>query len=242
MIIEYRWVVIIGAGLIFVLAGYVFDLGPRQAELATLHQSEIMLHEKLAAMKALPGRGSALKHNNQINGVNALADFIQSNGLNINKIKQENNVLHVDLRGDYPQFIAMMSGLLEKTDVISLKTISCQWEKEYLQLGMNLLLMGKVDFLKHEVLRDQMNPFCTSENRQSFMNEDELLVSPISQIKMAGLLQFGERRVAILQMPDKMTVMVGVGDLIGLEKARVVGIDHDYVLARLDTGRELRVA
>jgi Tfp pilus assembly protein PilP len=109
---------------------------------------------------------------------------------------------------------------------------------------MDVLLMGQLEFSHKELLHDQVNPFCTNENMNLWSNqndESELTSIPISQIKMTGYLQFGEKQAALLLLPNKMTVMVERGNLLGKERARVAGIYSDHVLVDLQTGGEIKL-
>jgi hypothetical protein len=243
LIVQYKWIFIAIAGMVFLVVGYVFDIYPLHNQLAELQQTEIMLSEKLKAMKVLPP-ASSLKPNHQISDIHALAAFIQSNGLNISKIRQDNKALHMNFAGDYKEFSALMNGLRAKPDAISFKNISCKWDKEYLQIGMDILLLAKPEFSTQKTFENQENPFCTNANISSWFNqsdENELLSFPLSEINIKGFLQSGKKRAALLLLPNKMLVMVEPGSLLGREKAEVLAVFKNDILLRLQTGKELRM-
>lgn len=249
MLYQYRWWHAAGLLLILVVIGYGYDFYPLQNQIYELKQSEIHLQEKLINTPLFPAKMSA--ENIKISGENTLVNAIHVSGLTIQTIhllpndQSENIVMHVDMRGSYQQWIALMNALEQKKQLISVQNFSCKsTEKNNLQIGIDVLLMQNAQVISYQQeVKSQNNPFCTRDNVDQWLNQsvDEVLLSPITQIKMVGYLQLGTHSQALMLLPNNVMRTIEMGSLLGVERGVVVAIYREHVVVRMRDGKKVMV-
>jgi hypothetical protein len=208
------------------------------------------LQEKLA----FPADMHADKFNDQhsFTDENTLVNLVHVSGLTILAInvlpkeQLENVVMHVDMQGSYQQWIAFINVLEQKKHLISVQKFSCKWtEKNNVQISMDVLLMQNAQVVSQQnSVKSQYNIFCTRENVDLWFdqhNVDDVLLSPLAQIKMVGYLQLGTHSQALVLLPNRMIRTVEVGSVVGVESGTVVEIDSQQIVVRLKSGKQVVV-
>lgn len=63
----------------------------------------------------------------------------------------------------------------------------------------------------------------------------------VQLLRWQGLLRYGERCLLVMQTPDGTTYAVAADQGIGREQARVLRLDDEALLLRLENGRQLQL-
>lgn len=250
---------------IFFVMGYVYDVHPLVVRLRELNQAEINANKKLLAMKSQnPDIQSEVIHNhypdkNELSDISRFISFIHSSGLIIqtsnflssSPIKSaRNNMMHLVLRGDYQQLVALINGLEKHLDSLALQDFSYKLtERNDLLITLDILSSGLAHKLQEIGSRDEFvnrhNPFCITANMNKWIAIDDsnaALSAPIERIKMVGFLQRGLHRQALVLLPNTVMRTVEPGFLLGSEKGVVVAVYRDHTLVKLPDGRGVALA
>jgi len=63
----------------------------------------------------------------------------------------------------------------------------------------------------------------------------------VDQIRLAGFLQYPNQWIAIVMFPNKKSEEVKVGDVIGIENAKVMGIDQNGIWVKVNgTSKQIK--
>lgn len=236
-----RWLCAAGMILILVVLGYGYDLYPLQNQIAELQKVDINIHEKLLFPAEKHAENPDQK---KMSDMHAFVGVIHASGLTIQAINRlgNSNEMHVDLQGNYQQWMNFIYILQQKSQLINVHNFTCKWsEKNNLEISLDVLLLGNLHAMPYQYIG--LNPFCTLENLDHWIDQKakNVLLTPLAQIKMVGYLQLGRRNQAMMLFPDKIIKTVEAGNVLGLERAQVVKVFPHYVLVRLQDGRNVKV-
>jgi hypothetical protein len=246
---QYRWWLAIFLGVSLCLVDYIYQLRPLMIKLQELSAAEIVLREKLTAVKNISKKLSS-KHEliqatnnaskNKLNRMDALLVFMQSSGLNVEAINIENDFIHLLLKGDYQQLFFLIDKLSQQHNFVTLKNFSYKALENNLLITLVVSLEGdglnKNITHKQTTIKNRFNPFCSTYSMDKWLERDdgkEIFQTPLAEIKMIGCLQLGERKQALLLFPNGAMKTVESGFVLGAEKGRVMEVDKDHVVVKL---------
>jgi hypothetical protein len=248
MIYAHRWLcVLVFSGVLSAIL-YAYTISPLLIELDNLRQSENDAAKKIMSMKRKPAQIHSLEKKNNLDGLNELLASLEMSGLKVQSVdevleRQNGVAIRLLLHGNYQHWVAWMSGLDQQAGAVRLKDFSCKP-----LANDELQILVKMEFYEdkwsavhfHSDVAALHHPFCKTHHvwlMQS--NAREILLSPLEQIKMAGYLQLGHRRAALLILPSGVMSMIEEGVVIGKEKGVVVKIERERVVVELAQGKRI---
>lgn len=244
---RYRWLFVSIFTIIFFIPVYVFDIYPMLTTLDDLHKNKEEL--KLAVSNK-----NHVKPNTYIKTTDkVLQPFItsiQNSGLQIKSFRllpSQNKYpvsLEIILRGEYQEILAMIDVIEENTETITIKNMNMKWsEGNIFQMNMNVLLDSGFNILPMNINKNYSPLFCTPDLMDEWFDqpEENLFSSPLNQIRLAGFFIHGLKHKALMMFPDHTIKEVLKGDVIGKEKAQVIGIFSDYVVLQLQNGKQVKM-
>jgi len=248
---QHRWLSLCVLAIVLFVIGYAYGVHPVYLELEQLQQTKVDLLQQLAKMKIKSNAMMTTHSRNHFRAWNALPDSLLASGLIIPSmtrlpLKQDNIVVRLSLLGSYQQWLFWLQVMARQVDAISVQHLSCQ-SAENNQVKIVIDIMFAEDkwkqypiFTKIRADNKYYYPFCQSSTAWNKM-PDEMLHSPLAQIKMKGYLQFNTQRAAIVLLPTREMSMIKEGDVLGLEKGVVHAIYRDHVQVRLKEKKEMNV-
>lgn len=254
MLYRYKLLLVMAFGLMLLTLGYLYDIYPRLAHIASLKQTENNINDQWISMKRLPSTSQLKKtinvasDKNVLNKLSDLTRLIRASGLMIQSMAlspvnqdklSKQFLLRAVLIGDYQQLSLFIHELDRQAHSIALHDFSCKWtEKNDLLVTMVVFYFDHFEnkkFINRDTVFTQFNPFCLSSSVDKWINDNlnEAVLAPLEQIKMVGYLQSGKHKQALVLLPNSVIRTVEPGFLLGSEKGKVVDINKKQIMVKL---------
>lgn len=232
---KYRWIWAIGLIIFGLIMGYINDFQSLLTELDQAREQE----KNLQLSSVNTPTSSIIKRATARSGeVNSFIKSIDAGGMVIKSIHSMTpeklpQLLQIVLEGNYFQALFMIRQLEKNSRVIQIKQFSLKMmEGNILQMNMEILLDKGWQQAEISAIANTHSPFCQSDFMDVQDDHDELIY-PIREMKMVGHLQRKNQHAALIMMPDHVVKMVYIGDLMGVEKGKVIAIEGDDVKVKL---------
>lgn len=157
-------------------------------------------------------------------------------------------ILHITAEGKFSDFITLIKALGNQAHPTVLKNFivkSSSDNKQQIVMTIALyttLVQDKISVLDNT--KHLGNPFCCSQHQEQaiatlkhYTTNDILQHVSLNQIKIAGFLQDGQHKQALLRIPHIHAIAVECGMKLGKENGIVTSIQRGFVTIILPNGR-----
>lgn len=209
------------------------------AEKKQIEQLHLALqNEKRNSNKKTPTRISSHVTKEKI--TEALFVALDMSGLALQSILvTENNlnsqsVVHADMQliGNFQQFIEFYNRMTRQCFPFAMG--EAKLLKNHNQLKMKLGLSLSTQCMNHKSLRSIPSIRDPFQDFSVHPMQNAIHLFSIKQLRSVGFFQYVNDSIAVIQLPNGKSSEVVVGDVLGLEKARVIRVNKDGVFVRLN--------
>lgn len=235
----YRWWLAVFIGFALGAISYLYVLNPQADALLNLQAQEKQLTRELIALRKVKVKQiSQTPKMSKMDWLTLLPTLAQLNGVVMRSITvkptrgQPTNEIKIKflVEGVFAQLTRFIVAMHEQTPNGLIENFSYQVTKQQtLLLTIDLLLITDHLAQSHQKVEKPTafhNPFCLATNTVADLHMHAAAVSGLSmtQMKMAGYMEQGERQMALIMLPTGALAEVYVGDEVGLEKSVVTKI------------------
>ena len=247
----YRWWLAAFIGFTLSVIAYEYVLSPQVDALVNLQAQEKRLARELIILKKIEVKQIDLTPKmSKMEWLTTLPMLTQLNGVVMRAItmkptrEQSTNELKIRfiVEGDFAPITRFIVAMHEQTPNGLIENFSYQVTKQHtLLLTIDLLLMtNHLTQSLHKIAKPTTfhSPFCLATNTAAAVRMHDAAVSGLSitQMKMAGYMEQGERQMALIMLPTGALAEVYVGDEVGLEKSVVTKIVSNQLKLTLVSG------
>jgi len=238
---RYRWMFVSIFTIIFFTLLYVFDISPMLTMLDELHKNKEELKQAVLNKNHV-NTNTYTKTTDQV--LQPLLIYIHRSGLEIKSFRHLPSQLQIILRGEYQRILAMINMIEENAGAVTIKNMDIKWDEgNIFQMNMNIQINHGFKVFPMNINKIYSPLFCTPDLIDEWFlhQEEDLLSSPLDQIRLAGFFRQGYKHKALMMFSDHSIKEVVKGDVIGKEKAQIMGIFPDYVLLQLQNGKQVKM-
>ena len=183
---------------------------------------------------------SFVAQKNQI--MEAFFSAVQRTGLQIQSsaiFARENLEIDVTLVGNFVQIQQLFIAMSRQCFPFLIKQAAMEKYAKQLQFRLNIsfLKMCVTPTSYSKVLARLNDPFATDI---AGGDENMLQNYPLKQIKQVGLLRYSNQTMAIIALPNGVSREIGMGDIVGRERAKWIGIQQHKMIFQLN-GEEIQI-
>lgn len=254
---QWRWIYLAIINSLLLAMSCVYDFQPMLAQINELNQREVILIKKLSIEKSLHKKHQRSKNKvlakktiwSKIQDINARAHItgLQIRSMNFLPSKNAAYVrLHLVAEADFAQWYAFILHLQKLDHYISIQDFSCKLnEKNKLVFISYMLLYDNhvyPSYVKYAESKGVHNLFCVLDSVFAETSDSVDLYSvPIQQIKMVGYLQDQRHHQALILLPNQMMLSVMTGMRIGKERAKIIEIHKDKMIATFPDAKRIEL-
>lgn len=250
---QYRWIYGLMTFLFLIVTGYFYYIQPQWQEMHRLRNERQELLQRLNSeknwierMQGYPKTSLAQSLLGQVDLIGTFLDEVHKENLLINSLQilpitkwhdVDVCVLHIEVIGDYQQITSFISIWQQQLPQVVLADFSYHSQKEnkYLFSAEIILAKKKLTALtggKVGLFQSMSNPFCSSHAGELMSTIDLSTAASFSltQMRMIGYMQLGERKEALILLPNNVIVAVKEGMVVGREAGTVEEIKANHLL------------
>ncbi len=214
--------------IIIIMLMSVSDLYREVIKLESSKRSVQYLKDEIQKKEKLELQDNNMKRmSNIINKEKSIDDLlllIDSNGLSLNFISVSDSVVDAVLFGSADQLKKFFQQMTTECSPFLIQY------SELSQQGGSFRLKFKLTLLSYCVRPTGSHVIFSNLNSQK--NLEDIFLYSIKQIKFVGFFKYPEHWVAVIMLPNRESKDVVVGDLLGVEHAKVVRIDEENILVK----------
>jgi hypothetical protein len=227
----YRWWLAVGVNTLLLLFAFMVDIRPLYQAGYDLKNEEkriIQAIQRLQKEKSRPKQILVPKKKNEVERANEITSLALASGLVLQQITVHSSMLHTQIQGDFARVVDFLRRFNGEVGLLAgdfSYHAGGKVEMDFLMSSVS----SQASIIKAPAEFVYISPFCDEADTLSvsLRQKDKAGRFSIRLMRMMGYIEQGDRKLALVQLPDGSLIEVFPKVIIGKEQAVVSEINEN---------------